>query len=377
MANTLPGCPIVGFYNEKKEDFEGHNQTIKIGDGNVEVTDTTIPYGFVDMNPQVWFQKFADGPNKEIHEYLMTEGYIWSGVYPESKRILTQGNNQSMELEDKFVDGNWADSDDGYYSFFIINDAVISKLCVLGEDVEPCFEGAQIKAQFSLDEFNKKFKAMAYELKEILGEGGQEMEENTQNAVLIQEEEEAVVEEKFSEEPVEAIVEEEEENFSKNDGQNEKKESEEKSDDNEEEEFRKKKKCSLNEEEEVDYAKEYVELFKEYTALQNSFNEIKGSLEKLNEEIESLREFKLTSERQEKQNLIDSFYMLEEEDKEDVKSNIDSYSLDDIEAKLSVICVRKKVNFAQDDKEKDEIVYNTNYSLNNDPAWVKSIQKHS
>ena len=25
MANSLPGSPIVGFYNENKGDFEGHN----------------------------------------------------------------------------------------------------------------------------------------------------------------------------------------------------------------------------------------------------------------------------------------------------------------------------------------------------------------
>ena len=33
MANTLPGCPIVGFYNESYEVFEGHYQSIKIGNG--------------------------------------------------------------------------------------------------------------------------------------------------------------------------------------------------------------------------------------------------------------------------------------------------------------------------------------------------------
>ena len=255
MANTLPGCPIVGFYNESNEDFEGHNQSIKIGNGEVEVKDTTIPYGFVDMNPRVWFQQFADGPNHEIHEYLMTEGYIWSGQFPEAKRILTKGNNQSMELDDRFVDGKWAESEDGYYSFFIINDAVISKLCVLGEDVEPCFEGAQIKAQFSLDDFNQKFKTMAYELKQILGEGGREMEEIVQNEEMLQEE--PVIEEEFAnenevvEEIVDTVVEStEDENFKKNDGQKEEKEDSQKADEDEED-YKKKRKCSLEDEEEV------------------------------------------------------------------------------------------------------------------------------
>jgi hypothetical protein len=29
----------------------------------------------------------------------MTEGYIWTGQYPEAKRIVERGNNQSMELD--------------------------------------------------------------------------------------------------------------------------------------------------------------------------------------------------------------------------------------------------------------------------------------
>ena len=79
--------------------------------------------------------------------------------------------------------------------------------------------------------------------------------------------------------------------------------------------------------------------------------------------------------------MIDSFYMLSDEDKADVIENIDKYSLDDIEAKLSVICVRNKVNFNLEDEntEKKETVV---FSLDNEeddnavvPAWVKAIQK--
>ena len=33
----------------------------------------------------------------------MTEGYIWTDIYPESKRIIEKGNNQSMELDDEKI----------------------------------------------------------------------------------------------------------------------------------------------------------------------------------------------------------------------------------------------------------------------------------
>ena len=55
MANSLPGSPIVGYYNEAKEDFEEHNRVIDISNGEFKIKDTTRPYGFVDMNAKVWF----------------------------------------------------------------------------------------------------------------------------------------------------------------------------------------------------------------------------------------------------------------------------------------------------------------------------------
>lgn len=372
MANSLPGCPIVGFYNEEKGDFEGHNQTIKIGDGNIEIKDTTIPYGFVDMNPKVWFQKFADGPNQEVHEYLMTEGYIWSGQFPEVKRVLTQGNNQSMELDDRFVDGEWQETSDGFYSFFIINDAIISKLCILGEEVEPCFEGAQINASFSLDEFSEKFKFMANELKEILDEGGQEMTTVDNNV-----EQEEVVQEEFSDEVIdeqevaEAVVEDsEDENF----GQKSQKDDKEKSVEDEDE-YKKKRKCSLDNEDDVDYAQEYVQLFKKYTRLEEENRVLTEKCEKLENELTELRTYRLNTEREQKQEMIDSFYMLSDEQKKEVQDNIDKYSLDDIEAKLSVICVRNRVVF--DEEERKDMTYNVNFSLEeNVPESVKKLREH-
>jgi hypothetical protein len=33
MANSLPGSPIVGYYNEQKQDFEEHNKLIEISNG--------------------------------------------------------------------------------------------------------------------------------------------------------------------------------------------------------------------------------------------------------------------------------------------------------------------------------------------------------
>ena len=96
LAQSVRGAMIVGFYNEEKKDFEEHNRMIDISNGKFEIKDTTRRYGFVDMNAKVWFEWFED--DGVPHEYLMTEGYLWTGQYPECRRVIEKGNNQSMEL---------------------------------------------------------------------------------------------------------------------------------------------------------------------------------------------------------------------------------------------------------------------------------------
>lgn len=52
-----------------------------------------------------------------------------------------------MELDGD--QGFWTEDLNSGQRIFIYNEALVKKLCVLGEDIEPCFEGAQF-SQFSL-----------------------------------------------------------------------------------------------------------------------------------------------------------------------------------------------------------------------------------
>lgn len=71
--------------------------------------------------------------------------------------------------------------------------------------------------------------------------------------------------------------------------------------------------------------------------------------------------------------------MLSDAEKADVVANIDNYSVDDIEAKLSVICVRNKVNFNLDEDDKEEnapLTFNLDETSTEEastPAWVKAV----
>ena len=96
---------------------------------------------------------------------------------------------------------------------------------------------------------------------------------------------------------------------------------------------------------------------------------------------EKARSVSLTArgiEKAEKEKMIASFYMLSDEDKKDVVENIDKYSLKEIEAELSILCVRNKVSFNLDDDKndgKDPMTFSLNGGMSDDaPAWVKALR---
>jgi hypothetical protein len=387
-----------------------------------------------------------------------------------------------MELSENYLDATWTKDDNGKPKFFIINEAIISKLCILGDDCEPCFEGSDItspKIEFSFDgEFKEKLFSMMNELKVLLQEEGGAKKVFTKYAVEIGDtlwsalyshiestypdgnnmycsayRIEGVYEEggqKFAvlqnradmkyyrldfsinddtgfvpsetlievtksyvpaEEPQFALeaVEEFETEYAKKkkeeeedkEGKTTDKKSEDDSDDDkkcpkcgkpkDECECEKEEKCSKcgkpKDECECDKKKynleevvEYAELKAQYEELEAKFSALETEHENLKAEIEPLKEFKLAAEKKDKQNMIDQFYMLSDDDKADVIANIDTYSIDDIEAKLSIICVRNKVSFDLDENNKNNgapTVYNLNDNDDdaNVPAWVKSLRE--
>ena len=71
--------------------------------------------------------------------------------------------------------------------------------------------------------------------------------------------------------------------------------------------------------------------------------------------------------------------MLSDDDKKEVVDNIEKYSLDEIEAKLSILCVRNKVNFnLADDGEDRGMSLNIDSaqgSFDSAPAWVRAAEE--
>lgn len=294
-----------------------------------------------------------------------------------------------MELDEENLDGHWATDNKTNMDFFIINDAIFSKLCILGDDVEPCFEGAsitapQVSTSFTkMDEnFKKTLYTMMQDLKFALKEGGKNMDMDIDNTTEVITEEEIVTEnaEVVEETPATTV---EEETVTEN--------AEEISTEDivEEETTVEEAETSEEVEEPVDNVSEEdnentANEENQYSLLKEQFDELNTKYSNLEQEYNNLLSFKNKIDNEEKDKLIKSFYMLSDEDKKDVIENKEKYSLEDIEAKLSVICFRKKVNFdsenssKNEDKVEDENIYTYNVNNISDntsiPSWIRAVK---
>ena len=381
-AVGLRGCPIVGFYDKDKQDFLGHEKELIVDNGEFKYIDITRPYGFVDLNAKIWFQKFKDD-NSIIREYLCTEGYIWSEAYPEAKRLLMGDNNQSIHLHEPSVNGFWTQNLNQGNKFFIFNEGLIENLCILGEEVEPCFEGANFKpaSDFSLENEIERLKKMSQSMiNDILkySEGGQKgMEYNLEDIKEYKQlqTDYAALEEKFKN--ASSVVEKYEQLVKDYAALEEKfKDAEKVAEDY----------SILQEKYNTDLA-DYTAVVKKSEALaadnekiSTEFSDLKTQYELLNTEVEGLKDYKLAKETKEKEDLIASFSMLDEEDKKPIIEKINDYSLDEIESKLAVIGFRKKINFDTTITQKDndpqpQLQYNfNNEGFNDVPEWIKAVQ---
>ena len=402
MAKTLRGAPIVGYFSEADGDFKDHGERMIIDGDGIKFDCLTKPYGFVAPDAKVWFQTFEDTDdfgNVIEREYLMTTGYLWTEQFPECKcAVEGNGRPHSMELDENTLDGNWSKNQKTGIDFFIINDAIISKLCVLGEAVEPCFEGSSVKspevsASFTMvdDTFKNTLFSMMQDLKFAL-EGGKESMPENENITTIEETPiatEPIVEEPVADTAAEGNVDEvtsTENQNSTEDNSSEDKPADEfvKNDKDEADEEDKKDDNSDSDSDNKDGNKdsEDEEKKKNFTALEQELAELKTQFSAMETEYKELLAFKANIENEKKDALIQSFYMLSEEDKKEVIENKAKYSLDEIESKLSVICVRKKVNFDLEDTSKNDSIVEetpvTTFNLNEAegavPAWIKALR---
>ena len=417
MANSLPCTPIVGAWRKDVEDFGDHGHVITIEDGEIKFACKTVPYGVVAPDARVWFQKFNDIDdfgNEIEREYMMTTGYLWTGQFPEVQKVIDEGQSQSMELDEEHLDGHWANDAKSGMDFFIINDAVFSKLCILGDDVEPCFEGASVLGGVDNNytegtEFTHTLYTMIKQLQDIIGakEGGKNMPEKPEELEAAEVVTEFVAGSGKNEEPQketkdseakkdEETPSEKAEPATDHAVKDEKQEEEQVAEEEKKKEQTeaKKRKCALEDEEKKDEVPEQEKTEEkkpetEHSVEQESVAEVATYVaptialeqenEKLRSELESLRQFKLSIEREQKDALIAKYHMLSDEDKADVVAHKDEYTLEQIDEKLALIYVRKNVDFStvdghQEEEEKMDSILSFSLDDSKDAEVVSDIQ---
>ena len=165
---SIYGVPIIGEWIYKldgtdEKTWGSHGGRVIIDDNGIHFEQTTKPFGFVtkEAADNASWVTITEKDGHTQNEYLKLSGCIlWTDRYEESKTILDENYGQSMEIE--FKRGHYRE--DHYYE---AEEFIFSALCILGTDVEPCFESACIGRHYELDSFKQEFSLMLDEYKKL------------------------------------------------------------------------------------------------------------------------------------------------------------------------------------------------------------------
>ena len=158
LLSTIPYTPVKGIYDNFDEDYTDHGNKRSLG----------RIYGIVPENPNLQWEKHLDEDGIE-REYACVDILIFTALYEEASEIL--GKAQSMEIYEPSIKGSWKIINGR--RMFEYTEGSFLGLQVLGEDVEPCFEGAAFFSLYSsLKQLVDEIKEYTLKLPEI-NTGGQ------------------------------------------------------------------------------------------------------------------------------------------------------------------------------------------------------------
>lgn len=372
LVDSLFYIPVKGNYYEDKKDFGGH-------DGY----EGEIRYGFVpapDDRNFAW-EKHLDSDG-EIREYACTDVIIWN-IDDEAERII--GKPQSMELDPRTLEGDWVDTTEGKY--FEFTRASFLGLQILGDDTEPCFEGASFfEANLTNEE---RDKAIAYyaifsqlnatkQLGGIMDKVMQEMLEAIQAQSKEQDDEKVInftnTPDSHSTNTVEVEVEVEHGQDGAEADEPHTEVAEEFNPDQSEEEVKEKVEEENGEDSASDLPEDSVNSFDDSSAaetdesdkeeaneenfsqkiveLEQELATYRRSIADIQAEVKALREYKATVEKEQKQELVNEYqtnYNLSDEMIKPVVDNLDNLkAIEDVRRELAVIALENISSFSQD-----------------------------
>lgn len=126
LLETIPYAPVKGIY--ENNDYTDHGQE----------RDQGRIYGVVPENPNLTWESHLD-EDGEVRRYACVDVLVYTSLYEEAAEII--GKSQSMELFPPSIKGEWEIIQGR--RVFKYTAASFLGLQVLGDGVEPCFEGAE------------------------------------------------------------------------------------------------------------------------------------------------------------------------------------------------------------------------------------------
>ena len=128
LISSLPYVPVKGIYDTMKDDFTDHGR--ERYEGRI--------YGIVPENPNFAWEKHLDIDGVE-RTYACADVLLFTGIYKQEAFDIVQ-KAQSMELFADSIEGEWQFINGK--RFCVFTEGRFLGLQALGEDYEPCFEGA-------------------------------------------------------------------------------------------------------------------------------------------------------------------------------------------------------------------------------------------
>lgn len=334
MNARIKNIPVVANFISDKNDFGGHDVKIIHTEDGIDFYAATVPFGLVPESAKQWFtEEMVDGEMKKCY---WTECLLWKRQYGFEKIAQTKRINHSMEISAS----EYTERDDGIVQ---IDKMDFEALCLLGSDVEPCFENSRLELGYALDseiaEMMEQYKQYC-----LSNEGVNKMDnENkfTENEQV--NEPETVVEPEQTVEPETSA--ENEFNQTENESENT---------ENAENEGTQAETQADPETESVDYELKYNELVSQFDAL--------------NEEVESLRKFKADIEAEirakEEAEVFAKFEKLSEiEEFAKLKETSSEYTIETLEEKCFAIAGKHGINLFAKETENTETEPVTKFSV--------------
>lgn len=145
LLSTLPYSPVKGIY--EYDDYTDHGT--RRSEGRI--------YGIVPQDPNIAWETHLDEDGVE-REYACADVLIFTALYQEALEVV--GKGQSMELYEPSI--KYHKEVIKGQQFIVFDEGCFLGLQVLGDDVEPCFEGASFYSlQSSIEQVIKKLEEVS------------------------------------------------------------------------------------------------------------------------------------------------------------------------------------------------------------------------